>query len=74
MGSNKLTLKDFKKRKGLMMFYIKPKLVALYLIVEGFVHNCVLKNMYWFNNTAGMNLLKINNESSLPVLRSYSLC
>ena len=45
------------------MVYIRPKLVALYLVLEGFVHNCVLNNMYWFNNKAGMNHLKINNKS-----------
>jgi len=54
-----------------MMVYIKPKLVALYFVVAGCVYNCVLNNMYWFNDTAGKNHLKINNKSSHPVLRSY---
>jgi hypothetical protein len=64
-----LSAEDLKK--NLMMAEIKPKLVALYLVLEGGVPNCILNYMYWLNNTAGMNHFKINNKSCHKVLRTY---
>ena len=40
------------------MAYIKPKLVTKNLFSK-VVYDCILRNLYWFDNTPGKNHLKI---------------
>jgi len=51
--SHKCKLKVFRGKESLMMAYIKPKLVVKNLFSR-VVYDCILRNLYWFDNTPGM--------------------
>lgn len=54
------------------MAYIKPKLVHIKNLYYKVVYDCILNNIYFFNNTTGMNHLK-NMLFALLIFAKFTL-